>query len=326
MTKQDTTAAEFQALVDSLPKHVDNEEYTASGSPYVCLRLSPLPRLPVSIYSLRLTFRQWLYLATLDRCEAEKALEHPAVRSIDVNAELEWLETVPMSPDVLEKRQAGEGERDGEGPSSLTRRHDAGNSQQQRQGGPRLDKRRNPAAESQFWVQNEGPTHLAQLSALRFFRGVERPLREVRNYMWDEPVVGDEGPGQATVYVIEKHFNRNVPDFAGRVAPGILGAWSVNAEGVVLPLAPPPPGQAALADHGTCMAALVAGRWTGAAKDAELVLVQVHIYQLVQLLTSLAQIAIDIRQRGLQSRAVVSMSWSKYFLFRFDPSTTVSCR
>ena len=246
-----------------------------------------------------------MYLATLDRCDAEKLIHHPIVQGVDVNVAGNFHEKPVAGPGARRRHAARQGDAAAAYVNQSSNSQSPGSSH-------RLSKRRVPDTASRFKMQQPSPDHLRWITGLRFTHDPPGGnFRDVDNFAWDEPLVGDDGIPPPFVYVVDYYFNQDIPEYEARV----VDSWRINDDGdTQRPLAPPPNDITAfLRDHGTCMASLAAGSYYGVAKNANLVLVQMGetVWTAMQ---ALLTVVIDIRQQQAQSRAVVSMSWGEQLL------------
>ncbi|KPM41386.1 hypothetical protein AK830_g5169 [Neonectria ditissima] len=263
MTKKGTTKAQYNELVNSLPKNQNNVQKTDSWLP------------------------NWIYIATLDQCTSEALWKNSIVQAMSINAKF-------ASLDPSESDSADDSTR-----STANKREASVNDT--------LQGRAVPGPESKYLQQTpNSPGHLNWLTQLSRYTQLTGSFLDFEEFIFDDGAAREAS--LSTVYVIDRNLLNTHTDFASRV----IAQLGVNADGTSSS-----DQVFTFGSHGTCMVSLAAGSYSGVAKRAKIVTVQLpdiggtsmqsDVARAVFALLSVLEHATSTNSQG---HAVVSMSFS----------------
>ncbi|CRK26458.1 hypothetical protein BN1708_004187 [Verticillium longisporum] len=256
-----------------------------------------LPKNEANIQKTNGWLSNWIYIATLDQCTAEALWENPIVLSMSIDAEV----TVEdFGLDSSSSATNTPGKRATDSNTNMT------DSRSRTVAAP-LQPRSTPGPNSRFKQQTPGsPGHLNWLTQLSRYTQLQGSYLDFEEFIFEDAAARDNE--KSTVFVIDQNFLRTHVDFKDRV----VSAWSMSPDGET---------EADVYyfgnDHGTCMASLAAGAYSGVAKRADLVLVQLmHLDNQANKCTvsrtifALLSIQRYVYDNNLFGRSVISMSFS----------------
>ncbi|KAM0663940.1 hypothetical protein ACHAPH_000323 [Verticillium nonalfalfae] len=283
VTQKGTSKDQYDELVRSLPKNEANIQKTNSW------------------------LSNWIYIATLDQCTAEALWENPIVLSMSIDAEV-TVEDFGLDSSSSATKTPGKRATD-----SNTNTTDP----LSRTAAAPLQPRSTPGPNSRFKQQTpDSPGHLNWLAQLSRYTQLQGSYLDFEEFIFEDAATRDNE--ESTVFVIDQNFltthvntNRELTflkDFKDRV----VGAWSMSPDGETQD------------DvyyfgngHGTCMVSLAAGAYSGVAKRANIVLVQLmhldnqaHKCTISRTIFALLSIQRYVHDNNLFGRSVISMSFS----------------
>ncbi|KAH7362816.1 peptidase S8/S53 domain-containing protein [Plectosphaerella cucumerina] len=302
LTKQNVNRAQFDGLVESLPK---SDENLIVAEPWM---------------------DHWIYIATLDECTSMELTDNPLVEAWSIDAPLEF-DDAEAAPSDLQKRAHAAAD-----PARNVEENDDHDGVDVSSGAPNsagilaleqlfnatvLEKRGPPGPNSQFKLQENSPGHLGWISPLA--RYDSRLMDRGYYYDFGSEYLFDGSTQRASppplVYVVDSGF-LNLHQGLGAV----FDSFGVSPDGRSRAPQDPPPNS-----HGTCMASLATGRYHSAAKNTRLVTVQLDSIGNVRSYARRAVFALNHIMRHAAANAgttnaVISMSWGVEKPYLYWPS------
>ncbi|KAF2807844.1 subtilisin-like protein [Mytilinidion resinicola] len=286
VTKEGTTEDQFNALVKSLPSNSNNVQRTDAE------------------------LDNWIYLATIDQCTAEGLWSNSIVQAMATDAEIIQSDAEATDPvgSTKHKKRSRTPEREARYTRKATAKssRDVDTSTVERDtirdnsSIGSLQKRTDPDDQTHYVVQDSSPGHLAWISQLSRQTGVTgASYSDFEQFLYDDRSMRSVNPDVA-VYVIDTGFNNDHDDFGSRVMKQLSGDNAAQSE--------------AENNHGTCMASLAVGSYSGVKKDAQLITVQLKVNdartsRVSNAIFTFVDILVHAKQNNFQGRSVVSMSF-----------------
>ncbi|KAF2495147.1 subtilisin-like protein [Lophium mytilinum] len=286
ITKEGTTEDQFNALVKSLPSNSDNIQRTDAE------------------------IDNWIYLATIDQCTAEGLWSNSIVLAMAIDGEIIQSDAEATDPvsSAKHKKRSWNPEREARHARKAAAKssRDADNSTVEREAAQdnssieALQKRTDPDDQTHYVVQDSSPGHLAWISQLSRQTGVTgASYSDFEQFLYDDRSMRSVDPDVA-VYVIDTGFLNTHDDFASRVIKQLSGDNAAQS--------------APENNHGTCMASLAVGSYSGVKKDAKLITVQLktndaRTSRVSNAIFTFVDILVHAKQNNYNGRAVVSMSF-----------------
>lgn len=278
VTKKGTTTLQFQELVNSLPLDKDAETLTESH------------------------LAHWSYIGKMDRCTAEKLWDNPIVEAMTINRPIVLFEGTddnvdPSTMDInapVTKRSTVTKVNYDTSKSNLRRR--------QANGSEPLSAR-TLSATKRYVTQSDSGTHLRWISGQSRQRTNIGQFYDFEDYLFDDRSLAGAPVFPPRIYIVDTFFLSTHEDLGDRVKAKIAvtgGFGDVQNS------------------HGTCMASIAAGEWTGVYKDADIVLVQAKFNQpdagsaVKNIIDAYSAIMKDVKDLGLQGNAVISQSFGEF--------------
>lgn len=257
--------------------------------------------LPLDKESETLTYSylpNWAYIGQMDRCTAEKLWDNPIVEAMALNRPVVIFEGDNVDPNTMNidapvKRRSIVTKTDYD-TDGLNRRRQANGSD------PLAA--RTLSDSKQYVTQPDSGVHLRWISGQSRQRANTGKFYDFEDYLYDDRSRAAAPVFPPRIYVVDTFFLSTHEDFASRVK----GKIAVNGEfGSVEN------------SHGTCMASIAAGSWTGVYKDADIVLVKAKFNQgdvgeaVDSVIKAYSAILEDVLSLNLEGNAVISQSFGK---------------
>ena len=261
----------------------------------------------------------WMYVGTMDRCKAEELWENSIVEAMTIEGPVlaesdEWDQSPPVGVGVgVDAEQHGVQQHIVRNPDQTNR-----NSTGERitLPGDNILNKYTRLVEQQF-----SPPHLRWLSATAQQSSLHGAYYDYDDYVYDDrSLYPSPGAVVPTIYILDSGFStshvvslqlqnaRHQPninqDYSGKVVRAYTSYADINNR----------------TGHGSSMAALAAGSYSGVCKNAELVLIQAsiapiprdHLNQAIPrrqiFLSAFQSIEQDVKMYGTSGKAVLSVS------------------